>query len=84
MTPADRTDLMTLGKLAGAVAQNDRDRGLELSDRLVGLLGNPSDTDRAAQLRELADLLTDFGQHLRGRADELTPVIIEGSREAPS
>jgi len=77
MTPED--ELAILGRLAGAVAKEDQHAGLELSDRLVSLLGNPSDPERAARLRELADLLTCFGDHLRTRADDLDPVVIEGS-----
>jgi hypothetical protein len=70
-------DITILGKVAGVVAREDQRFGLVLADRLAGLLGDPPDPERAAKLRELADLLTDFGVHLRARADALAPVIID-------
>jgi len=42
-----------------------------LTEALTNLLGNQSNPARAEKLREMADLLTDFGVHLRNRADEL-------------
>jgi hypothetical protein len=77
MSPED--DLTILGNLAGALADEDQPAALQLTDRLVGLLGNPTDVERATKLRELADLLADFGTHLRARAADLDPVVVDGA-----
>jgi uncharacterized protein YaaR (DUF327 family) len=65
-------DLVLIGQLNKAVAMESPQAGRAMAEVFSDLLGNQTSPERAARLRELADLLTDFGTYLRNRADVLS------------
>ena len=65
-------DIVLIGQLNKAVAMESPQAGREMAAIFTDLLGNQTEPERAARLKELADLLTDFGTYLRNRANELT------------
>lgn len=64
-------DLVLIGQLNKAIATESPTAARAVAEIFVDLLGNQTSPQRATRLRELADLLTDFGVYLRNRADEL-------------
>lgn len=65
-------DIVLIGQLNKAVAMESPRAGRAIAEVFSDLLGNQTPPERAARLRELADMLTDFGTYLRNRADALS------------
>lgn len=65
-------DIVLIGQLNKAVSTESPKAGQAMAEIFSDLLGNQTSSQRAARLRELADLLTDFGIYLRNRADGIS------------
>lgn len=81
MTDDDRERLRSLGRLSEEVKVVSPAAALGLADHLAGLLGNQTDREQAARMRELGGQLVQLGQDYLDRAAELDVVIIDIAEE---
>lgn len=73
----DRERLRDLGRVSELVKAVKPGDALMLSDHLAGLLGNQSDGEQAARMRDLGALLVRLGEEYLDRATKLDVVVID-------